>query len=440
MTQIPHTARWIAAVALCVVGGWGCGPRPPRLAVTGPKPRPVAPPAPQAIDVAVERGIAFLVTDQNKNGSWGSARRTKGLNIYAPVPGAHHAFRTAVTALCVMALIETGADDAAAQAALARGEAWLLEHLPRLRRATPRAIYNVWGHAYAIQALVRMLGREPANTGRQEQIRQLIRGQIGYLVRYESVDGGWGYYDFRAHTQRPTSQSTSFITATALIALKEAQQAGIEPPPKLVKRAVASVRRQRKPDFSYLYAYSHKYVPMVPINRPGGSLGRSQACNAALRMWGDRLVTDAVLRTWLDRLFARNGWLDIGRKRPIPHESWFAVAGYFFYYGHYYAATCIDMLPRRQRPRFRHHLAAVLLRLQEKDGSWWDYPFYDYHQQYGTALALMALQRCRALAACRRGGCVVGRRLVQRGLSREWLRAYPHSCPREGDPEPFGGN
>jgi len=383
------------AATLCVTGGWGCGPRPSRFAVTGPKPKPVAAPAPQAIDAALARGIAFLVADQNKDGSWGSARRTKGLNIYAPVPGAHDAFRTAVTALCIMALIEVGDDDGPALAALTRGEAWLLERLPRLRRASPRAIYNVWGHAYAIQALVRMLGRQPANAARQERIRQLIRTQIGYLVRYESVDGGWGYYDFRAHTQKPTSQSTSFITATALIALRDAQQAGIEPPRKLVTRAVTSLHRQRKPDFSYLYAYSHKYAPMYSINRPAGSLGRSQACNAALRVWGDRLVTDAVLRTWLERLFARNGWLDIGRKRPIPHESWFAVAGYFFYYGHYYAAVCIDMLPRRQRPRFRHHLATVLLHLQEKDGSWWDYPLYNYHQQYGTALALMALAPCR---------------------------------------------
>ena len=84
---------------------------------------------------------------------------------------------------------------------------------------------------------------------------------------------------------------------------------------------------------------------MMPINRPGGSLGRSQACNLAMRLWGDQQVTDAVLKTWLDRLFARNLWLDIGRKRPIPHESWFQVAGYFFYFGHYYAALCIELLP-----------------------------------------------------------------------------------------------
>ena len=40
-------------------------------------------------------------------------------------------------------------------------------------------------------------------------------------------------------------------------------------------------------------------------------------------------------------------------------------------------------------------LAQILLRKQEKDGSWFDYMMYDYHQQYGTAFAVMSLARCR---------------------------------------------
>src|SRR4029077_14566085 len=109
----------------------------------------------------------------------------------------------------------------------------------------------------------------------------------------------------------------------------------------------------------------------------------------------DDKVTDAVLTSWLSRLIARNLWLDMGRKRPIPHESHFQVAGYFFYFGHYYAALCIEQLRPPERPFYQDHLAQILLPLQEKDGSWWDYPLYNYHQQYGTAFALMALQRCR---------------------------------------------
>ena len=188
------------------------------------------------------------------------------------------------------------------------------------------------------------------------------------------------------------------MSATVLVAFHEAQSIGIEPPAHLVRRAVESLHRQQKPDFSYAYGEYLRLRPMREINRPGGSLGRSQACNVALRLWEDEPITDAVLKAWLDRLFARNGWLDIGRKRPIPHESWFQVAGYFYYYGHYYAALCIEQLPVADRPPYQAHLANVLLRIQEKDGSWWDYPLYNYHQQYGTGYALMALKRCQTEA------------------------------------------
>ena len=354
------------------------------------------PPATGEIKAAIRRGVDFLLTNQNKDGSWGSARNTKGLNIFAPVPGAHHAFRAAVTSLSLSSLIETKAAEgnAQAEAAIQRAEAWILANLGSVRRATGDAIYNVWGHSYGITALV-LMHQRTQDAERKEQIKEAIVHQIRMLEKYESVDGGWGYYDFRYQTKQPSSSSISFTNATALVALKQAEKIGVKVPERLVKRAVASTKRQRKPDFSYAYGEYLKMRPMAGINRPGGSLGRSQACNIALRYWGDDKVTDKILDTWLDRLWARNGWLSIGRKRPVPHESWFAVAGYFFYYGHYYAALCLEALEDKKNAA--HHggqLAAIIVPLQEKDGSWWDYPLYSYHRPYGTAFALMTLQRC----------------------------------------------
>ena len=106
-------------------------------------------------------------------------------------------------------------------------------------------------------------------------------------------------------------------------------------------------------------------------------------------------MTDVVLEEWLDRLIVRNGWLELGRKRPIPHESFFQVAGYFYFYGHYYAARALVEIPASARPHYQDNLARIILDVQDADGSWWDYPLYNYHQQYGTAYALMTLHRCR---------------------------------------------
>ena len=374
----------------------------PALRAAGEKESPAEEtPLAERIDQAIGRGIGFLLADQNEKGSWGSPHRTKGLNIYAPAPSSHEAFRAAVTAMAVSALIESGRwkTDPAVRDSLERGEAYLLEHLSSVRRATADAIYNVWTHGYGIQALVRMHERALAgkDNARAEEIRRLIGQQVELLSRYESIDGGWGYYDFRAGTKRPSSSSISFVSATMLVAFHEAATRvdGVKIPEKLADRAIDSINRQRKPDNSYLYGEDFKMRPMFSINRPGGSLGRSQACNIALRYWGDGTVTDGVLDEWLTRLWNRNGWLSVGRKRPIPHESWFAVAGYFFYYGHYYAALCIEDLPEKVARPHRRNLAEIILPLQEKDGSWWDYPFYSYHQPYGTAFAVMTLVRCR---------------------------------------------
>ena len=368
-----------------------------------PHPKPAPPLADSEIAGAIGRGVAFLLKDQNSDGSWGSPERTKDLNIFAGI-GSHHAFRTAVTALCVSALIEVSAagnslsDLAAVRRAIERGEDWLFRELPRVRRDDSMLIYNIWAHAYGIQALVRMHGRLPNDAARRARIAELIRGQYDRLTRYEAAEGGWGYYDFNTGTQRPNSDSCSFVNATVLVAFHEAKQIGVSPPEKLVRRGIEGIIQQRKPDFSYLYGLYLRYSPMMGINRPGGSLGRSQACNVAMRLWGDRKTTDAVITDWLDRLIVRNGWLDMGRKRPIPHESHFMVAGYFYYYGHYYATRCVEQLPESQRPFYQDHLAQILLGHQERDGSWWDYPLYNYHQQYGTAFVLMSLERCRKLS------------------------------------------
>jgi hypothetical protein len=311
------------------------------------------------------------------------------------VPGSHHAFRTAVTSLCIMALIDCGDSREEVALAIDRAEAWLFKHLPSLRRAGPVTLYNNWGHAYSIQALARMVDRKPHDKKRRERIKRFIEQQIEMLDRYECVDGGWCYYDMVAQTKQPSGSSISFVTASVLVAFAEAKRIGVEAPERLVRRAMESIRRQRKPDFSYCYGEYLKYSPMFDGNRPGGSLGRSQACNLAMYVWDDEKTTRAIMKTWLDRLAARNLWLDIGRKRPIPHESWFKVSGYFFYYGHFYAALCIEQLEPTDQPHFQDHLAHILLRVQEKDGSWWDFPMFNYHKPYGTAFALMSLVRCR---------------------------------------------
>ena len=357
-------------------------------------PKTIDGPSPSEIQRSIDRGVQFLLETQNADGSFGSHVSKRTGEIFAPVPGSHHAFRGATTALAVSSLIECKPDDPEVQKSVQDAKKWIFEKFGKIKRAQGNTIYNVWAHAYGIQALVKLKSVEGQSDEDTKRLDELIRLQIEMLVKFESIDGGWGYYDFVAQGRKPTSSSISFVNATVLIAFKEAEEAGFEIPEKIVKRAYKSIERQQKPDFSYLYGEYLKNRPVLGINRPGGSLGRSQACNLAMRLWGDEKITDNVLKSWLYRLYLRNGWLGIGRKRPIPHEAWMQVAGYFYYYGHYYAGLTIDQLRPEDRDEYRKLLASIIIKHQEPNGCWWDYTLYSYHQQYGTAFALMTMQRC----------------------------------------------
>ena len=350
-----------------------------------------------SLDSSIKRGVDFLLTHQNSNGSWGSAANTKNLNIYAPLPGAHQAFRAGASGLALSGLIDAADPRPEAAAAITRAAAWTAAELPKLRRADLTTTYNVWGHAYGLRAMTRLYQAETDPAKKAEWAR-LGQQQVDLANRYEDLNGGWGYLDVfdEVATQKPSGLPTSFTTATLLLAMDQARTVmGVKLDEKLIKHAIAGINAQRTPDFSYTYSFSHRMRPRIDINLPAGSLARSQSCNAALRNFGEKAVSDEVLTTWSDRFLAREGFLSNVRKRPVPHEGAFRIAGYFYYYGIYYFTESVRLLPPEKHAAYAQRLAAILLERQEKDGSWWDYPLYDYHQSYGTGYSLMALAWCR---------------------------------------------
>lgn len=379
-------------VPICLLASLLCGSV---FAAEAPAKKPVATLA--QIDEAIRRGVDFLIADQNSNGSWGGPTRTKGLNIYAPLPGAHHAFRAGASGLALAGLIDAADPRPEAAATLEKAAAWTAAELPKLRRADQTTTYNAWGHAYGLRALTRLyqLEKDPAKKAKWASLAQ---EQVDLANRYEDINGGWGYLDLfdDVTTKVPSGTPTSFTTATVLLAMAEARDVmGVKLDEKKVKSSLVSINMQRTPDFAYTYSFSHRMHPRIDINRPAGSLARSQVCNAALRVFGEKLVTDEVLTTWADRFLEREGFLSNVRKRPVPHEGAFRIAGYFYYYGIFYFTESVSLLPKEAHAEYASRLAGVLIEKQEKDGSWWDYPLYDYHQPYGTGYSLMALAWCR---------------------------------------------
>ena len=199
-------------------------------------------PSSSEIQVSIDKGARFLMATQNPDGSFGSHVSKRIGEIYAPLPGSHHAFRAATTSLSISALIETKSHDPVARQSIMAAQEWMFEKMPNVKRAQGDTIYNVWAHAYGIQALVRLKKLEGQTEEDLKKIDELIAGQIEMLVKYESIDGGWGYYDFVAQGRKPTGASISFVNATVLIAFKEAETVGAKIPEKSLCRRMAASR------------------------------------------------------------------------------------------------------------------------------------------------------------------------------------------------------
>ena len=58
-------------------------------------------PSPSEIQQSIEGGVRFLLETQNADGSFGSHVSKRIGEVFAPMPGSHHAFRGATTALAL---------------------------------------------------------------------------------------------------------------------------------------------------------------------------------------------------------------------------------------------------------------------------------------------------------------------------------------------------
>jgi hypothetical protein len=338
----------------------------------------------QQISEAINNGVAFLEKNQQPDGSWGTGTVTHGTEIYSMVPGSLHSFRLGTTALCVMALREAGE-----QTAHDRGLQYLLT-APDALRDDGTLLYNTWANIFVTQAMVEEM---PHN--KDPRIAEVARRNIHHLVEFATYEGGWNYYDFEAQTQLSSMGPTSFGTAAGLVALWEARQGGLDIPQRLIDLSLHRLEEMRLSDSDFLYGTDYQYMPRLPANMTKGSIGRTQPSNFAIHLWDPAKATEAQIRAGLDAFFADHVYLDMGRKRPYPHESWYQTSGYYYYFDHYYAARLLADLPSADRPPYAAKLAAAVVPHQEPDGSWWDYAMWDFHKPYGTAFAIMTLLRCK---------------------------------------------
>ncbi|MBK7643368.1 MAG: terpene cyclase/mutase family protein [Planctomycetes bacterium] len=346
------------------------------------------------VKVAVDGAVQWLVENQNQDGSWGTHESPRPIEVLASIPGSQEAFRVATTALCVIALRDSEQETPPVKAAIARALDFLLADFD-VKRQSGMEHYNVWSFGYALQCFGEEIARDPESS-RVPQLRAASAKIVERLGQYQTLDGGWGYLSLDAvPTYQPSFTSMSFTTATMLLGMQRARDVHVELPQKMVDRAVDHVRRSRLPDDSFLYGEYLKYRPRMDINETIGSACRTPACLLVLEGFGEKISKETYAKSLEKLLVLGRDYQKAGVRRPIPHESWYHISGYFYLYGHAYAAYVLEKLDREQQARFWPLLVDAVEYCREPDGSFWDYPLYSYHKPYGTAFALIALSRAQ---------------------------------------------
>jgi hypothetical protein len=365
-----------------------------------PPAQPVAPPAAQAASTtddartSISKAVGFLLEKQKPDGSWGTST-VESLFELNYSPASFYAWKMAGDALCCMALMASE-ETPARRDALERSLTWLCDQeVPK--RGSDWDIDNTWTMLYGYNALA-MAARDPrfASGKGAEKWKDKIRARAvefyGHLESSQDPKGGWGYYEGPVISHRPT-WSTSFATACVIPALVDGKAMGWPVDQGLVDRAVRYVQQCHLPNGAYTYDLGP--IPRISggedINEVKGSLGRIQTANWALRRSGDKKITDEALRWGLQQFFENHKFLDAARLMPIPHESWYRNAGYFYYFGHYHAALVINQLPEAEREAWHAKLRMELVKTQWKDGASQDFPGSFYNTTYATSFSILAL-------------------------------------------------
>lgn len=336
---------------------------------------------------AREAGLRYLVEHQNDDGSFGShdprLATLADFGFQLRHRGSQNGVRTACTALCAQALLETRRRTEAEEAALERAIEDLLR--PVKIAYEKEESFNTWGYGYELDFLTRLLD-SPLAEGREARIREAARVCVDGLLTYQQHGGGWGYYS----DVENDFESMSFNTAVFAAALHRAEVHGVPVPAGMIADATEIVLRQRCPDGSFVYSSSHIGRGRSMLMSLGAG-GRTAACALALFELGryDLAELDRALHVFR----VGENYLEKGRKLIVPHSAPHAVSGYFYFFGYYYTAEGMERLGDAVTHDQWNRHAWQMIRTQEEDGRWWDTASGHYGEMWGTAFALLTLHR-----------------------------------------------
>lgn len=279
-------------------------------------------------DAAIQKGLEWLLKNQQADGSWGAQ------------------YKTASTALGLMAFMVKGTfpERPPNGEKLAKAVEFLIRQGESHRGYMGSSMYE---HGLATLALSEVWGMSS-----RTEVREALKKGVDVILRAQNPAGGWRY------NPQPNDADLS-VTVMQIVALASAREAGIFVPDEVIHKAVGYVKSchiKASGGFGY-------------TGPDGPGFERSAAGVMSLMMCGER--ESEQVKAGLAYLVGQPGGI-------------FQECGQY-YYGHYYGVQVMyqagDKYYQDWYPRIRN----ALLKKQGADGGWTD------GQGIGTQMAILIL-------------------------------------------------
>jgi hypothetical protein len=305
-----------------------------------------------AARAAIDHGIRFLVSTQNRDGSW----RTQGSTGGYPV---------AMTSLAGLALLAGGSTPTQGPYApnVSSALTFVLKSARRdgLIAQLEEESHCMHGHGFAMLFLSQCYGMEE-DPRRQAEVRLVLQRAVELTARSQSAAGGWLYTP-------DAGGDEGSVTVTQVQALRACRNVGIAVPKRVIDNAMQYLERSANDDGGIRYQVSD-----TGPSRPAITAA-AVACYFNAGLYDDPRALRA---------------LDFIEQHLSPKQGRSS-----YYFGHYYYAQLYmsQVMYLAGDDHWRDYYPAmrqVLVDRQNADDGSWDGDHVG--STYGTAVALIILQ------------------------------------------------
>jgi len=293
-----------------------------------------------AARAAVEKGLAYLASIQQSDGSFGETRY-----------GSH----VGISSLACLAFMADGhmPDRGPYGEVVRKGLEFVLDNASESGLIAASTSHGpMYGHGFATLFLGEVYGM----TG-DPRCREALLKAVRLIVNSQNPEGGWRYQPV------PVDADVS-VTICQVMALRSARNAGLSVPKTTIDRAVSYVRRCQNPsDGGFRYTLAG-----------GGSLFPRSAAGVATLFYAG-IYEDEAIERGLEYVHESGSTDGFGQ-------------GSHFFYGHYYASQAMFLAGGEDWAKWFPRVRDMIVKAQNADGSW----RANHGNSYGTAMSLLVIQ------------------------------------------------